>query len=126
MTEVRYAVIKELMETQGIELTPVRQGGNFVFPFYVYEDFKDLPIEVLDLSERAKNALKRCGIITLYDVSQRISGREDLMKLRNCGTRSVAEILEKLFLYQVMRKRPEEREAYLMECVKRSMGGQRN
>lgn len=121
MTGQDYEAIKTMMEPLGISIENVRQGGGFVFPFYIYGDFSEVPIEVLELSERAKNALKRSGIITMADVVEKISGREDLYKLRNCGAKSVSEIMEKLFLYQVMRKKPDKREEYLRECVRKSV-----
>lgn len=120
MTGQDYEKVMRMLESVGIDIEGVRRGGNFVFTFYIYDDFHELPIEILDLSERSKNALKRSGIITMQDIAEQISGREDLRRIRNCGAKSVSEIMEKLFLYQIMRISPEKREEYLQECVRKS------
>lgn len=121
MTGQDYEAIIAMMVELGINIERVRQGGGFIFPFYIYDDFDETPIEVLELSERSKNALMRSGIKTLADVANTISGRSDLFKIRNCGRKSISEIMEKLFLYQVMRRKPEDRKAYLQECVRKSV-----
>ena len=57
-------------------------------------------IDVLNLSVRAYNCLKRCGIATIHDLMQKIEGEEDLLKIRNLGRKSAEEILDKLEAYQ--------------------------
>ena len=57
-------------------------------------------IEVLNLTVRSYNCLKRCGIVTIQDLLQRIRGEEDLLKIRNLGRKSAGEILEKLEAFQ--------------------------
>ena len=56
--------------------------------------FPDVPIEELDLSVRAFNALRRAGIDTLYKLMR--TSREDLMRVRNLGRKCVEEIENKL------------------------------
>lgn len=51
-------------------------------------------IDVLDLSVRASNCLKRANIYTLGDLVERTE--DDLSKIRNLGKKSVDEIIEKL------------------------------
>lgn len=51
-------------------------------------------IDVLDLSVRASNCLKRANIYTLADLTERTE--DDLAKIRNLGKKSVDEIIEKL------------------------------
>ncbi len=51
-------------------------------------------IDVLDLSVRASNCLKRANIYTLADLTERTE--DDLAKIRNLGKKSVDEIIENL------------------------------
>jgi DNA-directed RNA polymerase subunit alpha len=58
----------------------------------------DTPIEVLELSMRAYNCLKRAGITKVGEVLERLSrgqGKE-LLAIRNFGQKSFAELVEKL------------------------------
>ncbi len=62
------------------------------------EDTKDnileLTIEELDLTVRSHNCLKRAGIITVNQLTQKTE--EEMMKVRNLGTKSLVEIKQKL------------------------------
>lgn len=58
------------------------------------EDLTQVKIDVLDLSVRASNCLKRANIYTLGDLVERTE--DDLSKIRNLGKKSVDEIIEKL------------------------------
>jgi DNA-directed RNA polymerase subunit alpha len=58
----------------------------------------DTPIEVLELSMRAYNCLKRAGITKVGEVLEKLSrgqGKE-LLAIRNFGQKSFAELVEKL------------------------------
>jgi DNA-directed RNA polymerase subunit alpha len=58
----------------------------------------DTPIEVLELSMRAYNCLKRAGITKVGEVLEKLSrgqGKE-LLAIRNFGQKSFAELMEKL------------------------------
>lgn len=55
-------------------------------------------IEVLDLSERAKNVLKRNKFVTIEDVLDR---QEELPKLKNLGVKTLTEIKNKIWHYQL-------------------------
>lgn len=58
-----------------------------------------MPLEVMDLSIRSYNCLKRAGIKTLQDLSKcKIS---DLMRVRNLGRRSLQEVVDKCNEYGV-------------------------
>ena len=57
-------------------------------------------IEVLGLSVRSFNCLRRCGLMTIGDVVGKIEGEEDLLKIRNLGRKSAQEIMEKVERYQ--------------------------
>ncbi len=62
------------------------------------EDEKDklmeMTIEELDLSVRSYNCLKRAGINTVAELTERTP--EDMMKVRNLGKKSLQEVQEKL------------------------------
>ena len=51
-------------------------------------------IDELELSVRSYNCLKRAGINTVEDLCAK--SRDDLMKVRNMGRKSLDEILNKL------------------------------
>ena len=59
-----------------------------------YENFT---IEELDLSVRSYNCLKRAGIQTILELTDRTE--EDMMKVKNLGKKSLKEIKEKLVAY---------------------------
>lgn len=52
------------------------------------------PVDVLELSVRSQNCLKRANINTLYDLTQKTE--EDIAKERNFGKKSLLETKEKL------------------------------
>ena len=56
--------------------------------------FENMPIEELDLSVRSYNCLKRAGIATVLELTDRTE--EDMMKVKNLGKKSLKEIKEKL------------------------------
>ena len=59
-----------------------------------YENFT---IEELDLSVRSYNCLKRAGIQTILELTEKTE--EDMMKVKNLGKKSLKEIKEKLVAY---------------------------
>lgn len=61
-----------------------------------YENFT---IEELDLSVRSYNCLKRAGIQTILELTDRTE--EDMMKVKNLGKKSLKEIKEKLAAYNL-------------------------
>ena len=68
------------------DVTPVEENK--------YENFA---IEELDLSVRSYNCLKRAGIQTVLELTERTE--EDMMKVKNLGKKSLKEIKEKLAAY---------------------------
>ncbi|EGD46799.1 DNA-directed RNA polymerase, alpha subunit [Ruminiclostridium papyrosolvens DSM 2782] len=58
------------------------------------EKVLEMTIEELDLSVRSYNCLKRAGINTVEDLTNRTE--EDMMKVRNLGRKSLEEVLQKL------------------------------
>ena len=58
---------------------------------------QDMTIEDLDLSVRSYNCLKRAGIATVSELTQK--SEEDMMKVRNLGKKSLKEVKDKLASY---------------------------
>lgn len=58
------------------------------------EKVLEMTIEELDLSVRSYNCLKRAGINTVEDLTNRTE--EDMMKVRNLGRKSLEEVLNKI------------------------------
>lgn len=75
-------------------------GGKLKFPIYMKESLKETGIDVLELSVRSSNCLHRAGFNTIWDLVDTIETMDDLRKIRNCGSKSVNEIMEQLFCYQ--------------------------
>lgn len=60
----------------------------------VKEKVLEMTVEELDLSVRSYNCLKRAGINTLEELTEKTE--EEMMKVRNLGKKSLEEILTKL------------------------------
>ena len=58
-----------------------------------------MTIEDLDLSVRSYNCLKRAGISTVMELTQK--SEEDMMKVRNLGKKSLKEVKDKLASYNL-------------------------
>ena len=58
------------------------------------EKVLEMTIEELDLSVRSYNCLKRAGINTVEDLTNK--SEEDMMKVRNLGKKSLEEVIQKL------------------------------
>jgi DNA-directed RNA polymerase subunit alpha len=59
--------------------------------------YQDMMIEELDLSVRSNNCLKRAGISTVMELTQK--SEDEMMKVRNLGKKSLKEVKEKLAEY---------------------------
>ena len=103
-------------QLEGVRLKE-KHGGNFIFRMHLTQEMIDTSIEALDLSVRSFHSLKRAGFTTVGELVDSCSGSEDLKKLRNCGSKSVREIMEHLFLFNYYSMKPERRPAYLEEVV---------
>ena len=77
-----------LTETVPDEVTLVEKTEN------IKNKLLELTIEELDLSVRSYNCLKRAGINTVHELTQR--SEEDMMKVRNLGRKSLEEVTAKL------------------------------
>ena len=94
-----------------------KKGGKFFFNIYLNSKMSETPIEALDLGVRAYNSLKRAGYGTIGDLAEAIAAGTEISKIRNCGSKSSREIMEKLFLYQYSALTQEKRAKYILEVV---------
>lgn len=63
-------------------------------PAETQSSYPDKQIEILDLGVRSYNCLKRAGINTIGELTEKTE--EDMMKIRNLGKKSLKEIKDKL------------------------------
>lgn len=118
MSKNQSSTMMELMNgIEGLDLRE-KKGGRFKFRMHLTAAMSDSSIEVLDLSVRSCNSLKRAGYSSIGEVAEAIAGGRELKHIRSCGAKSVREIMEHLFLYQYYSLKPEKREAYLEEVVR--------
>jgi len=86
--------------TEHLNLFVDLTGGAFGGEIMVEKDDKgkekvlEMTIEELDLSVRSFNCLKRAGINTVEDLTNK--SEEDMMKVRNLGRKSLEEVVAKL------------------------------
>ncbi len=66
----------------------------------------EMSIDDMDLSVRSYNCLKRAGINTIEDLTRR--SREDMLKVRNLGLKSLEEVIKKLESYGFSLRNDEE------------------
>ncbi len=72
----------------------------------IKEKVLEMTIEDLDMSVRSFNCLKRAGIDTVEDLTNRTE--EDMIKVRNLGKKSLDEVIQKLHSLGLDLKREEE------------------
>ena len=79
-----------------VELEKTVEDINMIKEVVVEQEnkFENTPIEDLDLSCRSYNCLKRAGISTVAELTQKTE--DELMKVRNLGKKSLKEVKEKL------------------------------
>lgn len=76
---------------QEVKVVEVKKEEVVVGVFYdLILNFGDIEIENLDLSVRSYNCLKRGGINYIADILK--LGYEDVVRIRNLGSRSVLEV----------------------------------
>ena len=93
------------------------KSKKFYFNFYLNNETKSTQIDMLDLSTRSYNSLKRAGYATVGELAEAIAGGTELRKIKNCGAKSCKEILEKLFLYQYSVLPRDKRKDYVKEII---------
>ena len=72
----------------------------------IKEKVLEMTIEELDMSVRSLNCLKRAGIDTVEDLTNRTE--EDMIKVRNLGKKSLEEVIQKLHSLGLDLKKEEE------------------
>lgn len=72
----------------------------------IKEKVLEMTIEELDMSVRSFNCLKRAGIDTVEDLTNRTE--EDMIKVRNLGKKSLEEVIQKLHSLGLALRREEE------------------
>ena len=87
------------------------------FPVYITPDLMKASISELDLSVRSLNCLRRSEYQTIGQLVQAISCSEDLKRIRNCGKKTVSEIMSSLFFYQYSRLSAEQQNQYLQRVL---------
>ncbi len=120
MTHKCMAVFEEI-ETiaPGVNFLEIkkRRGGKLRFPIYINKALKETELEILDLSVRSSNCLHRAGYHTIGELVEDIESSEDLRKIRNCGSKSIDEIMEKLFCYQYTMLEDSKKMKYVEQVV---------
>ena len=79
-----------------LEVSDIAQNVNIISEKVEKEVnvYEQMNIDELDLSVRSYNCLKRAGIQTVMELTQKTE--EDMMKVRNLGKKSLKEVKEKL------------------------------
>jgi len=72
----------------------------------IKEKVLEMTIEELDMSVRSFNCLKRAGIDTVEDLTNKTE--EDMIKVRNLGKKSLEEVIQKLQSLGLSLKKEEE------------------
>jgi DNA-directed RNA polymerase, alpha subunit/40 kD subunit len=97
----------------------------FHFPAVFTGTQLDQDIEVLDLSRRAFNCLRRAGTNTLRDLisknattDEASSKRQLMTHNRNLGVKTASEILIKLFYYSFLVQPESEKRSYMQKVIK--------
>ncbi|MBQ7864198.1 MAG: hypothetical protein IJ353_07025 [Lachnospiraceae bacterium] len=98
--QIVFNEIMKLVPTADFAAIKNRRGGKLRFPMYINNALMEADLEVLELSVRSSNCLHRAGYRTVGELVEAIESSEDLKKIRNCGTKSIDEIMEQLFCYQ--------------------------
>ncbi|MBI4213845.1 MAG: DNA-directed RNA polymerase subunit alpha [Chloroflexi bacterium] len=84
-----------------LDRTVPRADSKSIAPGPIPSQLQEMPIEVLDLSSRTYNCLKRSQITTVGQVLQ--MSEEELLGLRNFGQKSLVELQEKLAQHGIIR-----------------------
>jgi len=104
LREAARILIEQLSPLAGVEMAPEEEKAEEGIPPHIYE----MPIGELDLSVRVYNCLKRTGITTVGEVLEKLAkGDEEMLSIRNFGTKSLAELKEKLRVRGLLPTEPE-------------------
>lgn len=118
-------VFKEIMMIEpNVDWNEIRKRkhGRLRFPMYINEKMKRTNLEALELSVRSEHCLHRANYMTIADLVEGISCREDLKRIRNCGDKSVDEIMDKLFCYQYEQLSGQRKARFIVRLVELNVG----
>ena len=109
--------ILRLVPTNRFSEIKKERRGKLIFPIYITEELMTTDLEALELSPRSSNCLHRAGFKTVGELVLAINGPDDLKKIRNCGAKSVNEIMEQLFCYQYCQLAPERKVRFIKRVL---------
>lgn len=109
--------ILTLVPTANFSEIKKRRGGKLRYPIYINEKLRTTELEALELSVRSSNCLHRAGYRTIGELVEAIESSEDLKKIRNCGAKSIDEIMEQLFCYQYCQLDASQKVKYIDKIV---------
>ena len=126
MTKLDENVTREMnryLEGTTIEEIMITHSKMFHFKVNLSRSQMEQDIEVLDLTPRAYNCLRRAGINTLgslinnYSTKEKLSSKQQLRRNRNLGEKTAIDILLKLFYYQFSITPDEEKADYMKSLI---------
>ena len=117
MSENQSLALSQIIEQITGDHLHEKKGGKFFFNMYLNPKMSETPIEALELGVRAYNSLKRAGYSTIGELAESIASGTEISRIRNCGSKSCREIMEKLFLYQYSLIPQEKKANYIIEVV---------
>lgn len=126
MTELDKNVTREMnkyLNDTTIEDIMMKHSKMFHFRVNLTRSQMEQDIEVLDLTPRAYNCLRRAGInkvgdlINKYSTKDTMSSKQQLRRNRNLGEKTAIDILLKLFYYQFSITPEEEKADYMRSVI---------
>ena len=115
-----YETMKAIFNSvEGVDLHE-KKGERFFYTMYLSEKMEKEDIDALELSVRARNGLRRADIHTVGELAIRIAQGEDIRKIRNCGAKSYSEIMEKLFMFNLVHIPEKRREQYILDTIEKN------
>ena len=127
MIDLNEKVAREMNKyLDGITIEKIISGRKDIFHYKVMFSKNNMAndIEVLNLSQRSYNCLKRAGVYTIgdlinnFDTKPGETSRSQLRKIRNLGSKSAEEIIMNLFYYHFTVLPEKNRVAYMAQLVK--------
>lgn len=89
-------ILFESAEQFGLIFTLSPFGNNIKISIPLTRAFCDKSVDELDLTVRSLNGLKRCGAMTVGELTDIIMSDGGISKVRNLGKKSISEIKTKL------------------------------
>lgn len=116
---VEYGTMKTIFDAAGCDLHE-KKGARFTYPFYCKPSMMDMPIEALELKVRASNGLKRAGFWTVGQLVEGLANGADLKRVRGLGAQTYAEIMEQIFLLNLLNMPEQKRADYIRDLISRN------